>query len=84
MCCILTKWSWGLALAPFESALHLNLGTLQHDRNQLGPAEQSFRKAIELRPDFALAYRNLGSVLAEKRNFASGWNFGVGSSEAGS
>jgi tetratricopeptide (TPR) repeat protein len=46
-----------LELAPFDPVLHMNLGIVQKDLQQLWPAEQSFRKAIELKPDYATAHQ---------------------------
>jgi Flp pilus assembly protein TadD len=62
-------WVEVLERAPFEPAFLCNFGTLQNKLKQPAAAEQSFRRAIELRPDFALAYRNLGETLASGRRF---------------
>ena len=34
-----------------------------HDLGKLQDAEKSYRKAIELNPDYAAAYSNLGNIL---------------------
>ena len=44
---------------------HLNLGIILKDLGKLQEAELSYRKAIELKPDFAGAHSNLGNVLSD-------------------
>ncbi len=44
---------------------HSNLGNILKDLGKLQEAEVSYRKAIELNPDFADAHSNLGNVLRD-------------------
>ena len=45
------------------------MGTIQKDLGKLSEAELSLRKSIELNPDSANAYSNLGNVLRELKKF---------------
>ena len=45
------------------------LGNLQQELGRLEDAETSYRKAIELKPDFAIAHSNLGNTLQELGRF---------------
>ena len=45
------------------------LGTIELKQNNLAAAEQNFQKAIELNPDFVLAYANLAIVNIRAGNF---------------
>ncbi|MBE7181218.1 MAG: tetratricopeptide repeat protein [Terriglobus roseus] len=65
----------------FEAALRLdpkmgdawnNLGTVMHNRGDLGKAEKDYRKAIKLKPNNADAYQNLGALYYSKRNYKKG------------
>ena len=46
-----------------------NYGVILQDQNELNKAEMSYRKAIELNPDFANAYLNLGNLLRDLGKF---------------
>jgi tetratricopeptide (TPR) repeat protein len=54
-----------IQLDPACADYRCNLGIVFRSRNELGAAEQSFREAIALRPEFFEALRHLGSLLAE-------------------
>ena len=41
-----------------------NLGNILVNQNKPKEAEVSYRKAIKLKPDFALAFNNLGSLFS--------------------
>ena len=47
---------------------YLNLGGILTNLGNLKEAELSTRKAIKLKPDFAVAYSNLGSILRDLGN----------------
>ncbi|BAZ93194.1 methyltransferase [Thiohalobacter thiocyanaticus] len=50
--------------------LHNNLGRLYERLGQIEPAEQHFRRAVELQPRLATAHCNLGRVLLAKKDLA--------------
>lgn len=51
------------ALRPQSPGAHLSLGAALMDNGQLEEAIDAFRKAVQLNPDYAEAYANLGLVL---------------------
>ena len=60
---------YALKLAPKDPTLWLNMGTLQSGLEKYGPAESSYRKAVDLDPNNALAHYNLGAVLDHKKDY---------------
>lgn len=52
-------------LLPRDPEIHNNLGDILAKRGQLVEAEATFRKAIEIKPDYADANFNLGTVLVQ-------------------
>ena len=54
-----------LELDPDHAAAHINLGTLNYNRQEYALAEKHYRRAIEVDPRYALAYFDLGNVLDE-------------------
>ena len=44
---------------------HNNLGNALRDRGLLAEAEASFRRALQLNPDYAEAHANLGNAYKE-------------------
>ena len=48
---------------------HLNLGGILKNNDKLKEAELSIRKAIEIKPDLAQAYSNLGIILNELEQY---------------
>lgn len=59
------SFNQALAADPKRWAAHLNLGHAHRAMNDLASSEAAFRKAIELRPDHAITYNQLGIVLME-------------------
>jgi len=51
---------------PRDPVLHSFLGVLEAQQNHYRAAETSFRKAIELGPDYAAAYLNLGRLYQQQ------------------
>ncbi|GEM_PF-1257852 len=49
-----------------QSDEHNEKGVMLYHRREPGAAEAEFRRAIELRPDFAEAYNNLGLALSDQ------------------
>jgi tetratricopeptide (TPR) repeat protein len=54
-----------LELDPEHAAAHINLGTLNYNRQNYNAAEEHYRGAIKIDPRYALAYFDLGNVLDE-------------------
>jgi tetratricopeptide (TPR) repeat protein len=54
-----------LELDPDHAAAHINLGTLNYNRQNYSAAEEHYRAAIQIDPRYALAYFDLGNVLDE-------------------
>ncbi len=57
---------------PDQPELHNNLGNLLLKREAYGEAEQSFRRALRLRPDYPLARGGLGIALWRGGNIDAG------------
>jgi predicted O-linked N-acetylglucosamine transferase (SPINDLY family) len=60
----LTPMQNAVALSPGNAEAHNNLGAVLNDLGRLDEAEASYRRALEIKPDFALAYSNLLFVLS--------------------
>ncbi len=56
----------GVALNPDDANLRFNLGIAYWFLGKLDDAEKSLRKAIELKPDYPLAYNRLIQVLIKE------------------
>jgi tetratricopeptide (TPR) repeat protein len=54
---------------PDSAAAHFNLGLACTQQGRVGPAEQAYRKALELDPELVEAWVNLGGVLLLKWDF---------------
>jgi predicted O-linked N-acetylglucosamine transferase (SPINDLY family) len=56
------RWLTG-SQSPLRHVVHFNLGVLLVQAQRLAEAEQSYRDAITVKPDFAQAWFNLGAVV---------------------
>ncbi len=59
-----------IAIDGANAELHFLKGRMQQEQNQLGPALQSYRRAVELRPDFADARMALALQMLAGANYA--------------
>lgn len=55
-----------IQLNPTEPTLYYNVGVMNMDQKNIDEAIKNFEKAIELKPDYADAYNNLGAAIIEK------------------
>ena len=58
-------WQDTVAKAPHNYRAHLNLGNALAERGHIDEAIADYRKALELKPDYAEAHYNLGKRLAQ-------------------
>ncbi len=49
-----------------EASWHYNLGLVYRDANRMKDAENAYRRALAIKPDYAVALYNLGSVLIRR------------------
>ena len=61
--------TYATELAPKDPTIWLNLGTIQRTIGSLGDAAGSFKHAISLDPNIALAHYNLGAVYDAEKNY---------------
>ena len=59
-----TLWTHTLACTPQNPIAHNNLGLALAGRGQVDEAIAHYRKALEIKPDYAEAHNNLGNALA--------------------
>ena len=59
-----------IALEPYYSVDHANLGALYKTQGDLERAREEFQRAVELAPRWGLYYLNLGDVLEMQGDFA--------------
>jgi len=62
---------YAVQLAPNDTTLLLNLGTLYQNVNEHGSAESAFKKAIAIDPNNALAHYNLGVSYDAQKDYDS-------------
>jgi tetratricopeptide (TPR) repeat protein len=55
-----------IRLNPTEPTLYYNVGVMNMDQKNIDEAIKYFEKAIELKPDYADAYNNIGAAIIEK------------------
>jgi tetratricopeptide (TPR) repeat protein len=55
-----------LEVDPDYADVHLNLGRLDHEAENLGAAEAGYRRAVECDPEDATAHYNLGVLLEDR------------------
>ena len=56
-------------LAPTDTTILLNLGTINQTLHQTGAAESAFQKCVSIDPNHALAHYNLGTVYDSKKEY---------------
>lgn len=57
-----------ITLNPTDPTLYYNVGVMNMDQNKIDEAISYFEKAVELNPDYADAYNNIGAAIIEKVN----------------
>lgn len=57
-----------ITLNPTEPSLYYNVGVMNMDQKNIEEAILNFKKAIELKPDYAEAYNNIGAAIIERAN----------------
>ena len=60
------KLEEAISLNPTEPTLHYNVGVMNMGQGNLDEAIRFFEKAIELDPNYADAYNNIGAAIIEK------------------
>ncbi len=60
------KLEEAININPTEPTLHYNVGVMNMEQNNIEGAIKCFEKAIELKPDYADAYNNIGAAIIEK------------------
>ncbi len=55
-----------IRINPDDYVLHFNIGVMKAEMNDIEGAMESYNKSIELKPDYADAYRNMGAVILDK------------------
>ncbi|WP_369049283.1 tetratricopeptide repeat protein [Tenacibaculum sp. UWU-22] len=56
----------GIEKSPNNPTLYFNLGVINYNQGNTDDAEKYYKKAIELKPDYADAYENLGIAILNK------------------
>ena len=57
-----------LNLDPDDDEVHLNLGYIYKEKGEIALAEKHLKRTIELDPKYALAYAQLGELLARQKD----------------
>ena len=60
------KLEEAINLNPTEPTLYYNVGVMNMNQGNIDEAIANFEKAIELKPDYADAYNNIGAAIIEK------------------
>lgn len=60
------KLEEAINMNPTEPTLHYNVGVMNMEQENIDEAIKCFEKAIELKPDYADAYNNIGAAIIEK------------------
>ena len=61
-----SKLEEAINMNPNEPSLHYNVGVMNMEQDNIEEAIKCFEKAIELKPDYADAYNNIGAAIIEK------------------
>ncbi len=62
-----TIWQDTVAKVPHDPRAHYNLGATLAGRGQVEEAIAQYQKAVEIKPDYAAARRNLESIRASRK-----------------
>lgn len=62
-----------LAIAPETAEIHNNFGTTLYDQGDFKGAEEHYRQALRLRPDYPDAHFHLAGIHLRRGDFAVGW-----------
>lgn len=60
------KLEEAITINPTEPSLYYNVGVMNMNQKKVDEAIVNFNKAIELKPDYADAYNNIGAAIIEK------------------
>lgn len=60
------KLEEAVKINPTDYVLHYNIGVMKADLKDLDGAIASYQKAIEIKPDYADAYNNIGAAVLDK------------------
>ena len=60
------KLEEAISLNPTEPTLYYNVGVMNMDQGNIEEAISYFKKSLELKPDYADAYNNIGAAIIEK------------------
>lgn len=62
------KLEEAINMNPTDPMLHYNVGVMNMEQKNIDEAIKCFEKALELKPDYADAYNNIGAAIIEKAN----------------
>jgi len=60
------KLEEAISMNPTEPTLYYNVGVMNMDQGNIDEAIVNFKKSIDLKPDYADAYNNIGAAIIEK------------------
>ncbi len=60
------KLEEAINLNPDEPSLHYNVGVMNMEQNNIDEAIKCFKRAVQLKPDYADAYNNIGAAIIKR------------------